>query len=50
MSAKDKQLQTKVEDEIKKYNTLKKAFSTIYGEKATSAMTRLLMLISEEYE
>lgn len=30
MSAKDKQLQTKVEDEIKKYNTLKKAFSTIY--------------------
>lgn len=30
MTSKDKQLQGKIDDEIKKYNTLKNAFSTIY--------------------
>ena len=30
MASKDKQLQTKVEDEIKKYNNLKTAFLSIY--------------------
>ena len=30
MTSKDKQLQTKIDDEIKKYNNLKSAFSTIY--------------------
>ena len=30
MTSKDKQLQTKIDDEIKKYNNLKIAFSTIY--------------------
>lgn len=30
MTSKDKQLQTKIDDEIKKYNNLKTAFSTIY--------------------
>ena len=30
MTSKDKQLQTKIDDEIRKYNNLKSAFSTIY--------------------
>ena len=30
MTSKDKQLQTKIDEEIKKYNNLKNAFSTIY--------------------
>ena len=30
MNSKDKQLQTKIDEEIKKYNNLKNAFSTIY--------------------
>ena len=30
MTSKDKQLQTKIDEEIKKYHNLKNAFSTIY--------------------